>query len=120
MAEEKKISRFQEAKASPIMADKVETLEQKVARLEKEVADSKEIIDGQAAKLQTAELGASEQLPVVTHDKQNYRVLAGAFTFKGVKYTAEELKTKSDVVAALVKEESGVLELIIKEEKAAK
>jgi len=101
---------------------KVETTktpEQIIADLQAELAASKEVIAGQAEQLQAAEAGAAEGRPVVTHNKKHYRVLAVQFDYKGVTIKATELKDKADVIQALVESESGVLQLITKEEATA-
>ncbi|MBO0360671.1 hypothetical protein J0X19_22110 [Hymenobacter sp. BT186] len=96
-----------------------ETPEQKIARLEAEIAAKDTIIVGQAEQLQAAEAGAAEGRPVVTHDSKHYRVLAKQFDYKGVTIKGTELKEQADVIKYLVESESGVLQLITKEEASA-
>jgi len=100
------------------MAENQETPEQKVARLEKELADANGIISEQTEQLATAELRTAGTLPVVKHEKEQYRVLVPTFTDKtGVKHTAADLAKNSTLIAQLVAEGSGILEKVEKPEK---
>lgn len=101
-----------------------ETLEQKVARLERENLDLKKenetattTIVEMSEKLANAEAVAPEQV-VVTHDKKQYRVLAHKFNHNGAEIAASNLQANKEVLAELVKMKSGVLQLITKAEAA--
>jgi hypothetical protein len=101
-----------------------ETLEQKVARLERENFDLKQentdaltTVGELSEKLANAEAVAPEQV-VVTHDKKQYRVLAHKFNHNGAEIAASNLQANKEVLADLVKMKSGVLQLITKAEKA--
>ncbi|GAB3334291.1 hypothetical protein GCM10027511_43150 [Hymenobacter humi] len=120
MQEEKELSRFQESKFSPNMAAKVElTPEQKIEQLEKQLAaitaesEAKDaIIEGQTEQLAAAEIQGAGSLPVLTHDKKRYQVLAGQFTVEGKLVKAEDLKTDKSLVESLLKSGSGILVLL--------
>lgn len=106
------------------MATKVElTPEQKIAALEKQLAETLEesrakdsIIETQDEQLKAAEIQGAGSLPVLTHDKKRYQVLAGQFTVEGKLVKAEDLKTDKSLVESLLTSGSGILQLI--EEKA--
>lgn len=50
---------------------------------------------------------------IVKHNKQQYEVVIPQFSFNGEVLTAEDLNIKPEVVAALVQEESSVLQVIV-------
>lgn len=92
-----------------------ETLEQKVARLEAENAQlqndkttAEEAVVELNEKLANAEAVAPKQV-VVTHEKVKYRVLAQQFQHKGQLIKAKDLQANKEVLAELVKAESGLL-----------
>ncbi|MFC7669297.1 hypothetical protein ACFQT0_19510 [Hymenobacter humi] len=102
------------------MAAKVElTPEQKIEQLEKQLAaitaesEAKDaIIEGQTEQLAAAEIQGAGSLPVLTHDKKRYQVLAGQFTVEGKLVKAEDLKTDKSLVESLLKSGSGILVLL--------
>ena len=101
-----------------------ETLEEKIARLERENFDLKQenteavtTIGEMSEKLANAEAVAPEQV-VVTHERKQYRVLAHKFHHKGAEIAASNLQANKDVLAQLVEMKSGVLQLITKAEAA--
>lgn len=93
----------------------VETAEQKIARLERELEEATGIISEQTEQLEAKQLQSAGKLPVITHQKQNYQVTAAKFHFNGVDYKAEELAGNSDLVKQLLEAQSG---LLVKIEKA--
>ncbi len=82
------------------------------ADLEAENQVAAEIIEDQAAKLRAAEAQGAGSAPVVTHAGKNYRVLVPQFQYKDRVVKAVSLKDDAELVAQLVKDESGLLELI--------
>ena len=80
------------------------------AKAESEAKDA--IIEGQAEQLAAAEIQGAGSLPVLTHDKQRYQVLAGQFTVEGKLVKADDLKTDKSLVESLLKSGSGILQLI--------
>ena len=95
------------------------TAEQQVEALKNELAAQKAeseakdaIIEGQAEQLAAAEIQGAGSLPVLTHDKQRYQVLAGQFTVEGKLVKADDLKTDKSLVESLLKSGSGILQLI--------
>lgn len=102
------------------MADKApnKTPEQIIEELKAQLAAQKEIIAGQNEQLQAAEAGAAEGRPVVSHNKQLYRVVAGKFEIDGTTIKASELKDKPELIKKLVDAKSGVLVAVSKEEAA--
>lgn len=99
------------------MADKVETPEEKIARLEQELGEAKGIIDEQTEQLEAKQLQTVGTLPVLGYNKENYQVQAAKFHFNGVDYTAQELAGNADLVKQLLEAKSG---LLLKIEKAKK
>ena len=96
------------------MADQVETPEEKIARLERELGEAQGIIGEQQEQLVAKTLQGTGSLPVITYNKQNYQVLAAKFHFKDVDYKAEDLTTNSDLVKQLLEAQSGILHKIEK------
>lgn len=99
------------------MADKVETPEEKIARLEQELGQAQGIINEQTEQLEAKQLQTAGTLPVISYEKQNYQAQAAKFHFNGVDYTAQELASNADLVKQLLEAKSG---LLIKIEKAKK
>ncbi|WP_022821898.1 hypothetical protein [Hymenobacter norwichensis] len=92
-----------------------ETPEQIIARLEAENAKLKqenteagEAIGELNEKLANAEAVAPEKV-IVTHEKVQYQVLAPKFQHKGQVIEAKDLQGNKEVLAELVKAESGLL-----------
>jgi hypothetical protein len=92
-----------------------ETLEEKVIRLERENAQlqeekttAEEAVVELNEKLANAEAVAPEQV-VVTHEKVKYRVLAPQFQHNGQLIKAQDLQANKEVLAELIKAESGLL-----------
>jgi hypothetical protein len=109
------------------MADTPKTPEQLIADLQeqlKKVTEESEakdnIIETQGEQLTAAQAQGAGQLSVVTHDKQTYQVLAGQFSLDDQVIKHHELKGKPELVKKLVEEKSPLLQLLKKEEKAAK
>jgi hypothetical protein len=90
------------------------TPEEIIAALNEQIAQQNAIIDGQAEALKAAETQGADALPVITVDKKQYQVLAKQFTFEGKLVKAEDLKTDKDLVKALLKAETGILQLVEK------
>ena len=101
------------------MAENTLTPEQQIAELKAQLAAKDEIITGQAEQLQVSEVAASEGRPVVSHNKQHYRVLAPQFDVEGTTIKASELKDKPELIKTLVEKKSGLLQLITKAEAKA-
>ncbi|GAB3233120.1 hypothetical protein GCM10027346_20850 [Hymenobacter seoulensis] len=102
-----------------------ETLEEKFARLEREnaaleqkaaeqateLATATQAVDELSEKLSNAEAVTPAQA-VVTHEKHQYLVLAQKFNYEGTEVLASELQGKKEILAALVKSGSGLLQKI--------
>jgi hypothetical protein len=91
------------------------TPEQRIAQLEAELKAKDAIIEGQAEELKASEAQGAAALPVITHDKKQYRVLAAKFQHKGQEVKAEDLKGNKELVAELIKAKSGLLQLVVAE-----
>ncbi|MDO7877820.1 hypothetical protein Q5H93_23995 [Hymenobacter sp. ASUV-10] len=94
------------------------TPEEIIEALNKQIAEQNEIINGQADALKAAETQGASALPVITHEKKQYQVLAKQFTFESKLVKAEDLKTNKDLVKALLKAEAGILQLVVEKEAA--
>jgi hypothetical protein len=103
----------------------IESLEEKVARLEAEKLQLEQKNQSQAEELATAEQTVSdlnEKLSnveaaevvhvVVSYKKEQYRVLAQQFDFGGTLVKASELQENKEVLAALVEDGSGLLQKV--------
>lgn len=102
-----------------------ETLEQKVERLEAanaaltqekaaqatELAVAEATIGEMGEKLANVEAGEVKH-EVVSFEKVQYRVLAQKFNFEGTEVKATELQKNKEVLAALVKAGSGLLQKV--------
>lgn len=106
------------ADKAPKASEAPKTTEQIIEELKAQLAAQNEIIEGQSEQLQAAEAGAAEGRPVVTHDKQLYRVVAKQFDIDGTTIKASELKDKPELIEKLVDAKSGVLVAVSKEEAA--
>lgn len=91
---------------------KIEALEKQLAQVQSESQAKDAIIEGQSEQLAAAEIQGAGSLPVLTHDKKRYQVLAGQFTVEGKLVKAEDLKTDKSLVETLVKAGSGILQLL--------
>ncbi len=96
------------------MADKEETSEELVARLQRELSVAQNIIGEQAEQLEAKTLQGTGSLPVITYKQQNYQVLAAKFHFNDVDYKAEDLAGNGDLVKKLLEAGSGLLQKIEK------
>ena len=96
------------------MDNKVETPEEKIARLEREVLEANNLIQEQNQQLEAKQLQGAGALPVITYKQQYYQVQAAKFHFNGVDYKADDLTGNSDLVKQLLEAESGLLEKIEK------
>ncbi|MVN77735.1 hypothetical protein GO988_15485 [Hymenobacter sp. HMF4947] len=96
------------------MADKEPTLtlDQQIEALKQQLAEQNSIIEGQAEQLKAAEAQGAGALPVVTHEKKRYQVLARKFIHKEVEIDANSLKTDKDLVKALVESGTGILKAL--------
>jgi multidrug resistance efflux pump len=107
------------------VADKKElTPEQQIEALKKQLADQaaekdaqQAIIDAQEEELKAARAQGTGALPVVTHDKKQYRVLARKFIIRNVEVDAEKLKSDKELVKELVESGSGLLKEVVAETK---
>jgi uncharacterized protein YydD (DUF2326 family) len=114
MEEEKPLSRFLETKYQSVMENKVETAEETIARLQRELGEAQGIIGEQAEQLEAKTLQGTGALPVITYKQQNYQVLAAKFHFNDVDYKAEDLAGNGDLVKKLLEAGSGLLQKIEK------
>lgn len=96
-----------------IIANAPRTSEEIIAALNEQIAQQNEIITSQADALKAAETQGSNSLPVITHEKKQYQVLAKQFTFEGKLVKADDLKANKDLVKALLKAEAGILQLVV-------
>lgn len=90
----------------------IEALKQQLAAHKEESAAKDAIIEGQAEQLKAAEAQGAGALPVVTHEKKRYQVLARKFIYKDVEVDANQLKTDKDLVKALVESGTGILKAL--------
>lgn len=89
--------------------------------LEGEVATSTELIGELNLELENAKAGLDEsEVVVVTHEGNQYKVVATKFRYKGTEYAAKDLSKNAELVAKLVETESGVLRKLEKAKPAAK
>ncbi|WP_201980372.1 hypothetical protein [Hymenobacter rubidus] len=70
------------------------------------------LIEEQTGKLAAAEVASAEGPVVVTHAKEQYRVLAPKFQHNGLIVEARSLTANPELVRQLVEAESGVLQKV--------
>ena len=93
----------------------VESLTAENVRLQGELDVAQGIIAGQAEQLANSETAHKQgNVVIVSHDKQQYRVLAKEFQVKGQKIKAEELGKNKEALAYLVESKSGLLVPVVK------
>lgn len=111
---------------TPVATEKTYTAEEiaeivkRNAQLEAENEVAQQIIEEQETRLKEANLQGADSHPVVTHEGEHYRVVLPQFQYGSKVYAAADLKNNQELVAQLVKDESGVLELIVAEESEKK
>lgn len=94
---------------------KGEHVELKTAHAERasELKQAEAIIDEQTQKLAVADAKGGDAV-IVTHERKQYRVIGKQLNVEGHVHTAESLTKNPDVVAQLVRSESGFLQLVSK------
>lgn len=106
---------LEEAKALLAERDK------QIEALSADTGTAQELISDLTEQLANAQAGQDiSHAVVVSHDKEQYKVLARQFNHNGTEYQADELKTNAALVQELVELESGLLAKIPKAEKAKK
>ena len=78
-----------------------------------ELKQAEAIIEEQTQKLAVADAKGGDAV-IVTHEKKQYRVIGKQLNVEGHVHTAESLTKNPDVVAQLVRSESGFLQLVSK------
>lgn len=78
-----------------------------------ELKQAEAIIDEQTQKLAVADAKGGDAV-IVTHERKQYRVIGKQLNVEGHVHTAESLTKNPDVVAQLVRSESGFLQLVSK------
>ncbi|HEX8656588.1 MAG TPA: hypothetical protein VF690_03600 [Hymenobacter sp.] len=97
---------------------KLAAQETRIASLESEVDEATEITSDLQEQLANATAGQEiGQAVVVTHAKEQYKVLAPKFQHKGVEYKSSDLSTNADLVKELVEGNSGLLHKLEKAKK---
>ncbi|PSR53905.1 hypothetical protein AHMF7605_10440 [Adhaeribacter arboris] len=86
--------------------------EEELKLLREQLAAKDSIIAEQLEQLDLAEAQKGNPLPVVSHDKKKYQVLAAQFQFEGKEYQAEDLKSDKDLVKSLIHGGSGLIQEI--------
>ncbi len=89
-----------------------EELEAKVSELEEENKTLLEENEKLQKKLEEEEKASSTETPVITVDKQKYKVLSRSFTHKGKSIKFEDLKKDSELQKSLVESGSGILQKV--------
>ncbi|MDX5511364.1 MAG: hypothetical protein LPK01_04015 [Hymenobacteraceae bacterium] len=104
MAENKELTPEQE----------LEQLRKEKAAWDKERAEQEKLIQEQNERLDLAEAQKGKSLPVISHKKQKYQVLAAKFKIGNEEYKAEELQKadNSKLIDTLIEKKSGLLQLI--------
>ena len=94
---------------------KGEHQELKAAHTERasELKQAEAIIEEQTQKLAVADAKGGDAV-IVSHEKKQYRVIGKQLNVDGHVHTAESLTKNPDVVAQLVRSESGFLQLVSK------
>lgn len=94
---------------------KGEHQELKAAHTERasELKQAEAIIEEQTQKLAVADAKGGDAV-IVSHEKKQYRVIGKQVNVDGHVHTAESLTKNPDVVAQLVRTESGFLQLVSK------
>jgi septal ring factor EnvC (AmiA/AmiB activator) len=88
-------------------------LKRKNAEQAEELAQAEQVIGEQTEKLAVADAKGGDAV-IVTHERKQYRVIGKQLNVDGHVHTAESLTKNPDVVAALVRSESGFLQLVSK------
>ena len=89
-----------------------EELEAKVSELEEENKTLLEENEKLQAKLEEEDKASYTEAPVITVDKQKYKVLSRSFTYKGKSIKFEDLKKDSELQKSLVESGSGILQKV--------
>ncbi|WP_210519915.1 hypothetical protein [Hymenobacter terricola] len=92
---------------------------QTIAAQEQELEEAEGVIAEQTTKLAEADAKGGDAV-IVTHEKKQYRVIGKQLNVDGHVHTAESLTKNPDVVAQLVRSESGFLQLVEKPAAAKK
>lgn len=82
-----------------------------VAELNSKIAEQAEIITDLNKEVDTLSKQKTVAVPVVEFEGKSYAIVIPKFNHKGVDVTAAELEKDSDMIAELIKQGSGVLEL---------
>ena len=92
-----------------------------IEALSADTGTAQELISDLTEQLANATAGQDiSQAVVVSHEKEQYKVLARQFNHLGTEYKADDLKTNPALVKELVELESGLLHKIEKADKAKK
>jgi chromosome segregation ATPase len=94
------------------LADANKQLSAEVDEKTAELAQAEALIEEQSGKLAAAEVSQAEGPVIVTHDKEQYRVLAPKFSHQGLAVDAHTLRNNPDLVRQLVEDGSGILQKV--------
>lgn len=89
--------------------EKIDSLEATVADQSETIAEQNNVIEELRSQLSKAKKEVKASKVIVKHEGKNYEVVIGKFSFQGEVHEADTLKSKPDVVAALIEAESSVL-----------
>lgn len=93
----------------------IATKDAEIIDLKAQLGDAVKIIEEQHVQLSKEEDALETDAVIVTVDKKKYRVAMPKFNVGGVEVTAAQLKEDKELAARLVKQGSGILELLTKE-----
>lgn len=94
------------------LADANHALAAELDEKAEELNQAEILIEEQTGKLAAAEVASAEGPVVVTHAKEQYRVLAPKFQHQGLVVEARSLVNNPELVRQLVEAESGVLQKV--------
>ena len=94
------------------LADANHALAAELDEKSEELNQAEILIEEQTGKLAAAEVASAEGPVVVTHAKEQYRVLAPKFQHNGLVVEARGLVNNPELVRQLVEAESGVLQKV--------
>lgn len=87
----------------------IATLNSQIDEQKETIAQQAETIDELRAELAKSNKAAKASKVTVKHEGSTYEIVIGKFNYKGEPHTAETLAKNPELIAELIKEESGVL-----------
>ena len=91
----------------------IAALEAKSTEQSATISEQETVIAELRGQLTATKKEVKKSKVIVKHEGSQYEVVIPQFSFNGEVVTAEDLKSKPEVVAALVVEESSVLQVIV-------